>query len=166
MGYDSKKEIGDTMLSYEGIFFEGETVDFIHSLETEKLPLVNDEIHCTFKYHPIDNEIFNELVGKEIEVLLVGYGHDGKNSGFKLELPEDIMEYYINYDEENPQVLKVPHITASLSEGAKASKTKNLSFVPLDKPIPIKGKFGYWIKEEDKEYVSYEPYNKEKVAHR
>ena len=40
MGYDSKKEIGDTMLSYEGIFFEGETVDFIHSLEKETLPVM------------------------------------------------------------------------------------------------------------------------------
>ena len=97
MGYDSKKEIGDTMLSYEGIFFEGETIDFIHSLETEKLPLVNDEIHCTFKYHPANNEIFNELVGKEIEVLLIGYGHDSDNSGFLIQLPTEIEKYYINY---------------------------------------------------------------------
>ena len=62
------------MLSYEGIFFEGETVDFIHSLETEQLPIINNEIHCTFKYHPSESEIFDELVGKEIEVLLIGYG--------------------------------------------------------------------------------------------
>ena len=38
------------MLSYEGIFFEADMVDLIHSLETEKLARVNDEIHCTFKY--------------------------------------------------------------------------------------------------------------------
>ena len=50
------------MLSYEGIFFEGETVDFIHSLETEQLPIINNEIHCTFKYHPSESEIFDELV--------------------------------------------------------------------------------------------------------
>ena len=150
------------MLSYEGIFFEGETVDFIHSLEKEKLPVINDEIHCTFKYHPNDNEIFDELVGKEIEVLLVGYGYDGKNSGFKLELPNEIKKYYINYDEDNKEVLKVPHITASLSIDAKASQTKNLDFKPLPNPIPIKGKFGYWIKDNDSEYLSYEAYNKSK----
>lgn len=51
------------MLSYEGIFFEGDTIELIHSLETEKLARVNDEIHCTFKYHPNNDEIFNEIVG-------------------------------------------------------------------------------------------------------
>ena len=149
------------MLSYEGIFFEGkEIVDFIHSLEKEQLPFSNDEIHCTFKYHPSESEIFDELVGKEIKVLLIGYGFDGKNSGFTLQLPEEVMPYYINYDEDNPGKLKIPHITASLSEGAKPSATKNLSFEALPKPIPIIGKFGYWIKDNDYEYVSYEPFNK------
>ncbi len=147
------------MLSYEGIFFEGETVDFIHSLEKNQLPIINDEIHCTFKYHPSENEIFDNLVGKEIQVLLIGYGYDGKNSGFELQLPSEIMQYYINYDEENPQKLKVPHITASLAEGAKASKTKNLHFEPLPKPVAITGKFAYWIKTTECEYVSYDPYN-------
>lgn len=148
------------MLSYEGIFFEGETVDLIHSLEKEQLPVINDEIHCTFKYHPSENEIFDELVGKEIEVLLIGYGFDGKNSGFVLQLPSEIIPYYINYDEDNPGILKVPHITASLAEGSKASETKQLPFVTLKNPIPVKGKFGYWIKEDNYEYVSYAPYNK------
>ena len=87
------------MLSYEGIFFEGDSVDFIHSLEKNQLPIVNDEIHCTFKYHPSEDEIFDELVGKEIEVLIVGYGCDGNNSGFEIQLPEDIIQYYINYDD-------------------------------------------------------------------
>lgn len=146
------------MLSYEGIFFEGETEDFIHSLEKEQLPLVNDIIHCTFKYHPGENEIFDELAGKEIQVLLTGYGFDGKNSGFELQLPDEMMKYYINYNDENPGVLNKPHITASLTEDTKASKTKNLHFEPLPEPVAITGRFGYWIKEEDREYVSYEPY--------
>ncbi len=71
------------MVSYEGIFFEADMVDLIHSLEGEKLPVVNDEIHCTFKYHPANEEIFNELVGRRFEVYLVGYGSDGQNSGLK-----------------------------------------------------------------------------------
>ncbi len=151
------------MLSYEGIFFEADVVELIHSLETEKLAKVNDEIHCTFKYHPNDEEVFDELVGKNFEVFLVGYGNDGMNSGFQISLPDELMPYYINYDEQNPDVLKVPHITASLSEGAKASNTKNLKFIPLESPIRITGKFGYWIKEENDEYISYEPYSKNKT---
>ncbi len=60
-------------------------------------------------------------------------------------------------------MLKVPHITSSLSEGAKASNTKNLDFKPLEKPIRIVGKFGYWIKDENDEHVSYEPISKNKT---
>ncbi len=148
------------MLSYEGIFFETDAVELIHSLETEKLAKVNDEIHCTFKYHPNEEEVFNEIVGKSFEVFLVGYGNDGMNSGFQISLPDELMPYYINYDEQNPNVLKVPHITTSLSEEAKASNTKNLDFKPLEKPIRIVGKFGYWIKDKNGEYVSYEPISK------
>lgn len=147
------------MLSYEGIFFEGETADLIHSLEGERLPIINDELHCTFKYHPNENEIFDEIVGKEIEVLLVGYGSDGNNSGFQIKLPDEVMQYYINYSNDNPPRLNTPHITASLAEGAKASKTKDLNFKPLSKPIAVKGRFGYWIKDNDREYISYVPYN-------
>ena len=94
------------MLSYEGIFFEADMVDLIHSLETEKLAIVNDEIHCTFKYHPTTDEIFNDIVGKTFEVYLIGYGNDGQNSGFEILFPDELKDYYINYDEQNPTVLK------------------------------------------------------------
>lgn len=66
------------------------------------------------------------------------------------------MQYYINYDEHN--ILKTPHITASLAEDAKAANTKDLIFTPLENPIKITGRFGYWIKDENTEYLSYEPY--------
>lgn len=151
------------MVSYEGIFFDKETVEFIHSLEGKKLKRVNDEIHCTFKYHPKDSEIFNEIVGEYFEVYLVGYGNDGKNSGFKVELPERLQEYYINYDEENCDKLKVPHITASLGCDASAVKTKNLDFIPLQKPVKLVGRFGYWIKEDSNEYLSFDKYAKRKI---
>lgn len=151
------------MLSYEGIFFEGDAVKLIHSLETEKLAKVNDKIHCTFKYHPSEEEIFNDIIGKSFEIFLVGYGNDGMNSGFQISFPDELMPYYINYDEQNQDVLKVPHITASLAEGAKASNTKNLNFKPLEKPIKIIGKFGYWIKDENDEHVSYDPIPKNKI---
>lgn len=146
------------MLNYEGIFFEKDMIDIIHSLEKDKLAIINDEIHCTFKYKPTENEIFNEIVGRTFEIYLIGYGNDGKNSGFQILLPKELKKYYINYDEENPTILKIPHITASLAEGAKASNTKNLIFKPLEKPIKLIGKFGYWIKDNNNEYLSYEPF--------
>lgn len=146
------------MLSYEGIFFDENALKIIKANELYHLPILNDIIHCTFKYHPLENEIFDELVGKEFEITLIGYGCDGKNSGFQIKLPDELINYYINYDEDNNTKLKIPHITTSLSEGAKASDTKNLNFIPLEDPITIIGKFGYWIKDENKEYVSFEPY--------
>lgn len=42
--------------------------DLIHSLESTQLENVNDELHCTFKYHPSENEIFDDIVGKTFEV--------------------------------------------------------------------------------------------------
>ena len=146
------------MVSYEGIFFEADVQDFICSLEKKALSKVNDEIHCTFKYHPTRDEIFNELVGKCFEVYLIGYGNDGKNSGFEIALPNNLKKYYINFDEQNRDILKKPHITTSLKEGAKATDTKNLDFKPLKNPIKLIGRFGFWIKNENSEYVSYEPY--------
>lgn len=146
------------MVSYEGIFFDEETTKLIHSLETKTLALVNDEIHFTLKYHPTKEEIFNNLVGQEFEIILIGYGNNNRNSGFEIKLPKELLPYYINYDEQNPKKLKIPHITASLSENAKSADTKNLKFEPLKQPIKIKGRFGFWIKEEHQEYLSYSPF--------
>ncbi len=148
------------MLSYEGLFFDQETVDLIHSLEEKQLPNINDEIHCTFKYHPSKEEIFNDIVGQSFEVYLIGYGNDGFNSGFQIALPNELVPYYLNCDDER----KLPHITASLQDNSKAKDTKNLNFKPLKKPIKIIGRFGYWIKEENKEYLSYAPFNEKELS--
>lgn len=149
------------MLSYEAIFFDEESVKLIHSLEKEQLPVINDEIHCTFRYHPKEDEIFDDIVGKEMEVYLIGYGFDGKNSGFELLIPDKIKKYYINYVSEESHELRLPHITASLAVGATPSKTRELLFEPLPEPVLIKGRFGYLIKDDTGEYISYEPYLKE-----
>ena len=151
------------MLSYEGLFFDEEAIKIIKSLEKKKLPIINDVIHCTFKYHPLEEEIFNELVGKEFEIELIGYGCDGKNSGFSLKLPDELLKYYINYEEKNPRKIKIPHITTSLAENAKAENTKNLKFIPLENPTKITGKFGYWIKNQSNEYIIFEPYYNNKT---
>lgn len=80
----------------------------------------------------------------------------------KYYFPEELKKYYINYDEQNPTILKVPNITVLLAEGTKASNTKNLNFKPLEKPVKLVGRFGYWIKVKNDEYLSYEPYSKDK----
>lgn len=142
------------MVIYEGIFFDDDTVNFIRKLEKRPLAIPINEIHCTFKFRPRDDEIFDELVGKEIELSI----SDGNNSGFEVELPVDIMHYYINYDKSGK--LNRPHITVSLSQGAKPLDTKNLKFEKLLKTYKVKGRFGYWIKKGISEHISYNIYKK------
>lgn len=148
------------MLKYEAIFLDEESINLIHKLETNKLDRVNDEIHLTLKYKPDSNEIFNELIGQEFELYLIGYGNDGINAGFEVELPNNLKPYYINYDEEDNTKIKIPHITSSLAIDAKAMNTKNLTFTKLPTRYTVKGKFGFWIEDEDgTEYLSFNKYN-------
>ena len=86
------------MVRYMGIFFEGEEAEDIKRLEFNPLEWNNDLLHCTFKYKPKDEELFEDLVGQEVDVYLVGYGCDGKNSGFEVAFDESFEPYYINYD--------------------------------------------------------------------
>ena len=148
------------MIKYEAIFLDEESINLIHELEENKLDRVNDEIHLTLKYKPKDNEIFNDIVGKEFDMYLIGYANDGMNSGFEIELTEKLKPYYINYDEINTTTLKKPHITASLSNEAEAVNTKNLNFIKLPQKYKVKGRFGYWIEDDDKEYLSFKKYTK------
>lgn len=145
------------MISYEGLFFEGESLELIHSLDLNKLEKANDDIHCTFRYHPNKNEIFNELVGKTFEITLTSYGNDGTNSGFLVSLPDELKTYYINY-ESDQKTLRIPHITASISADDEPSETKNLEFKPLPITYKVKGRFGFCIKDNRGKYISYDKY--------
>ena len=146
------------MLIYEAIFFDKETTKYIRSLEKEPLEIEYEDIHCTFKYRPTKEETFNEIVGKEFELLIDGYACDGHNSGFSIELPKELEKYYINYDQDTNK-LKTPHITVSLSKDGKPQKTKDLKFEKLPKKHKIKGKFGYYVKLNNKLYILYKPYH-------
>jgi hypothetical protein len=145
------------MINYEGIFFEGKDLETILLLEKTKLDIINDVIHCTFRYKPTDVEASNEIVGQYFDVTLVGYACDDKNSGFIVLLDEKVAKYYKN--ENSDSKIVPPHITCSISENSKASATANLTFALLEKPTKVKGRYGYYIKNEDgKAYVSYEPF--------
>ena len=76
----------------------------------------------TLEYRPayVDESLF----GLQIKVHVVGYGNDGDNEGFKveLELPEDFPLA------EQAARIPVPHITVSLAPGAAAVDTCTLPF--------------------------------------
>ena len=83
------------MVSYEGLFFDDEYEKLIFSLEGKHLGIVNDKLHCTFKYRPTEDEIFNDIAGEDFELCIVGYGNDGKNSAFKVILPIGLGIWFI-----------------------------------------------------------------------
>ncbi len=140
------------MIKYEGLFFDEKTEEFIHSIEGNRLELVNDRIHCTFQYKPTKEEIFNDIIGKEYLIEIIGYACDGNNSGFEIKLPNELNKYYLKKD-------TIPHITASLKKGAKSVNTKDLNFKKFNNSIKINCKFGYWIIDEyGNEYLSFDKY--------
>ncbi len=140
------------MISYSGIFFLDEEKQKLQNIEKTFLGTLNDELHCTFKYKPSEEEIkkFNNIVGQKIECYIYAYGCNGKHSRFLIKFPSEYKKYYFNNVE--------PHITASFLKTEKAfevdSKTMKYEEIPI---LKVSGIFGYWIKEEVKneEYVNF-----------
>ena len=130
-----------TIRGYQGIFFDEETSKFLENLQSYPLQDTVRDMHVTFKFG--DTEMYlDEVMGKEIEVQLVGYASDGKNSGFEVALPKDIEK---NFYKGNRPI----HVTVSIGEvngeKGKPVDTAKLAFQPLENPVTVKGQLGYFI---------------------
>lgn len=147
------------MVEYFGIFFGNKESEKIFNSEKVHLEKLPNNFHCTFCFKPKSIKLFDEVVGKEINIAIVGYACDGKNSGFEIDFPNNFKKYFKNVDFNGK--LKIPHITTSLGKFAKAVDTANLEFKKLDNPIFIKGKFGYFIREKDNSFISFKKENEE-----
>ncbi len=142
------------MVNYEGIFVVPEDMEKLFSKEGTFLGFRNDIPHITFLYKPDKYHLIEDYVGKDVTIHVIGYGCDGENSAFEVTFPEEYNEFYFNKDEDGNSIK--PHITLSLSDNAKASNSKNLTFVKFKEPIAIQGRFGYWIKDDKEEYPLYD----------
>lgn len=155
------------MINFEGLFFTKESYALLKSLEKQKLPISSDIYHCTFKLFPDKNEVFSNLIGKEFEVEIIGYASDEMNSGFLINIPDELKEYYLNYNENGKLI--TPHITTSINYGAKNRNTQNLKFERFDNSYKVKGIFGMNVRKNNKnviiidskyiEYKNYKRYN-------
>ena len=130
---------------YEGMFFDEETQAKLVELQPKGLESIVKDMHITFKFGELD-KFPDELMGKDHLIKLIGYASDGKNSGFQVELPEELNDYYKNQN--------VPHITVSLGEvdgvKGKAVDTGTMEFKKIEEPIEILGKLGYFVFREDR----------------
>lgn len=120
---------------YYGIFFAKEDVLYLaEKLGFTQLEKVVGNPHVTFAFGQEMTEGFKKMVGAEASVSITGHGNDGKNEGFAVVL-----------DDKNEFLLKVPHITISIADGAKAVDTANLDFKALPfKRLKLKGKYGWF----------------------
>lgn len=134
----NKKEL----FEYQGIFFDDSVRTELIKFQKKGLNENIINMHVTFNYGRL-YKFPEDIVGKEVKVIIVGYGFDGLNSGFAVEIPEKLNEFYKNKS--------VAHITVSLGEvngiKGKAVDTGKLKFNKLDKILKIKGRIGYFLSE-------------------
>ena len=126
---------------YQGIFFDEATAKTLQKLQKNPLTDTVRDMHVTFKFGDI--EMYpEEMMGKEVELQLVGYASDGKNSGFEVSLPNDIER---NFYKGNRPI----HVTVSIGElngeRGKPVDTAKLDFKPLENPVTVTGQLGYFI---------------------
>ena len=111
------------MILYQGIFFSPS--DLAARVEGTLVKVI-DTPHITFKFKPTEEDLFPaSLVGEEILVTFSGYGCDGRNQRFLVEIPESLREYYSG--------AQVPHVTVSVSSDGKPVDTGKLEFHPCEK---------------------------------
>ena len=118
------------MSKYSAIFYEESAQQIL--MKNEKVFLghrPHGTIHTTLVFGEL---LPKRVMGKQVSITVVGYGNDGRNSGFQVVLPEEVRSLF---------GMKVPHITMSLAEGAKAKDTGNIRFQKIT-PFTITGIIG------------------------
>lgn len=108
---------------YQGIFFDETVADSLRRTALNLAPLTNNErvikdMHVTFNY----GELLDMPTG-ECTVRVVGFGADGKNTGFKVELPDSVKQYF---------KMEIPHITVSCGKTGEPKDTAKLKFNPCE----------------------------------
>lgn len=158
------KEVVKKKVIYEGFFvktsyFDGEydiARDTKITRPTLDFPTMNP--HVTVVYAP--ETTHEDLYGFKAYVVLRGYGNDGQNEGYKVEIiPDKIVmgDYTFRQLEDRETIIKLlssietPHITVSISEESKPKYTKDLEFKDLSigEIEVLEAKFGAFV------YVEY-----------
>lgn len=131
---------------YVGVFFDQKELQnhadyWAVRLHKKRLEKIIMKPHVTFEYRP---EITDEtLFEKEVTFRVTGYGNDGKNEGFSVQMLSDSKPLLERYNK-----IAVPHITLSISEDSEAVYTSRLKFEEIP-PFEIKGIYAAEYMQED-----------------
>ncbi len=135
------------MIKFEGLFFNEKNINKLRSKDFNKLKVTNKDVHITLnRFSEKENK---HLYGKKFKIKVIGYGNDGQNSGFLVQLPKELIAYYRNISEDGTPI--PPHITTSMALGARAKDTRKIDFKPLIKKFFIEGYYSS-NQEEDKKH--------------
>ena len=89
--------------------------------------------HVTFGFR---TEFPEYMLGKPVDVRVVGYGNDGKNEAYLVKLPKWTKDVYHGAE--------TKHITLSVAYGSKPIDSCKLKFKPIEEPFYLEGIFGYF----------------------
>lgn len=90
--------------------------------------------HVTFGF---GTEYPKVVYGKLADIKIVGYGNDGQNEAYLVEIPDWTADYYTGAPKK--------HITLSTAYGAKPVDSYKLKFTSIE-PFTLWGMFGYFDK--------------------
>ena len=152
---------------YQAVFLNEESIQTLLKMQAERLPKIPEHMHCTFKYMPSEREIedFSAiLLGKTVTLKVIGYGYNGTNSGFEVELEPELESVYSNSHTVEEQAIPsiertTPHITVSMSEDGRAVDTGMLDFKPIEAPFEVTGTGGLFVVDRKKgiSEIKYSP---------
>ena len=93
--------------------------------------------HVTFAYRP--ESVDEGLFGTPVTLRVTGYGCDGKNEGFRVEVLTDCAPLA-----QQAAAIEVPHITLSVGVEEQAVNTRWLVFAPVE-PFEIESVYGGYL---------------------
>lgn len=105
--------------------------------------------HITVAYKP--EVVHNNLYGANAYAILRGYGNDGNNEGYSVELVQDCRMRTKDYQKEFSELIssiEKPHITISVSSEGTPLDTKYLEFkaLPFERVEILPVRFGAYIR--------------------
>ena len=112
---------------------------------TLTVEIINPHVTLYYNGNRVDDSAktiikeYVDFLGKDISVMGYAYGNNGKNEGIAVQLPNSKIPYY---------GAKVPHITVSLTIGAKSVDTANLVYSRYNfSDFIITGKVGFCMED-------------------
>lgn len=122
------------MIVYVGIFLNPASIKLLME-KAFRLEREVQNMHCTFSFRPDAETVsaFEKIEGEPAKLVVIGKGYNNENSGFLVELPEEIKALYKN--------TAVPHITVYVGENGKPVNTGKLNFKPCEQ-FEVEGVFG------------------------